>query len=386
MMSGRLVSQNFMCRRIRHLGAAAVASLVLFILVFHRHNRLHDHILNPDPDGILGLIDFTSSDKFSPSNGWRAICGEHGFSPFDRPRKVFDLVLFSTELDWLEIRLHTHAPYVDYFVIVESPTTFSNKPKPLHLKENWERYKEFHHQIIYRVVHDPIVSPRAWDHEDYLRNALLYEVFPSLVETPQAAQKKDVLIVSDMDELIKPGALLLLRHCDFPERLTLRTYFYYYSFQWLHRGEQWAHPQASTFGASIDSTLAPNDLRMNLLGPGPLPLAALSRWWNSATLWNAGWHCSSCFSTIQEMQTKLHSFSHQGWNTEENRDARTMVDRVRNGLDLFARPGEAYDMIEDNQDVPQYILTAFERERRFRYLIDRTGHDAGFEDWVAPSL
>ncbi|KAF1353200.1 glycosyl transferase [Delphinella strobiligena] len=315
-----------------------------------------------------------------------AICGEHGFSLFDRPRKVYDLVLFSTELDWLEIRLHTHAPYVDYFVVVESPTTFSNKPKPLHLKENWERYEDFHHQIIYRVVEDPIVSARAWDHEDYLRNALLYEVFPALAESPQAAQQNDVLIVSDMDELIKPGALLLLRHCDFPKRLTLRTYFYYYSFQWLHRGEQWAHPQASTFGASIDSTLAPNDLRMNLLGRGFLPLAALSRWWDSATLWNAGWHCSSCFSTIREMQTKLHSFSHQGWNTEENRDARTMVDRVRNGLDLFARPGEVYDLIEGNRDVPQYILTAFEREGRFGYLIDRTDDDAGFEDWVAPSL
>lgn len=86
------------------------------------------------------------------------------------------------------------------------------------------------------------------------------------------------------------------------------------------------------------------------------------------------------------MQTKLHSFSHQGWNTEENRDARTMVDRVRNGLDLFARPGEVYDLIEGNRDVPQYILTAFEREGRFGYLIDRTDDDAGFEDWVAPSL
>lgn len=274
-IGGRLVTRNFMCRRIRRLSVAAVAYLVLFLLVVHRHNRLNDHY--HDPDGILGRIDPTSTDIFSPNKDWRAICGEHGFSLFDRPRKVYDLVLFSTELDWLEIRLHTHAPYVDYFVVVESPTTFSNKPKPLHLKENWERYEDFHHQIIYRVVEDPIVSARAWDHEDYLRNALLYEVFPALAESPQAAQQNDVLIVSDMDELIKPGALLLLRHCDFPKRLTLRTYFYYYSFQWLHRGEQWAHPQASTFGASIDSTLAPNDLRMNLLGRGFLPLAALSR-------------------------------------------------------------------------------------------------------------
>ncbi len=221
------------------------------------------------------------------------------------------------------------------------------------------------------------------DHEDYLRNALLTEVFPGLRGGPQAAQKDDVLIVSDMDELIKPGALLLMRHCAFPKRLTLRSHFYYYSFQWVHRGDQWAHPQATIFRESVESTLALNDLRQNLLGPGFQLLSSLSRWWDSATLWNAGWHCSSCFSTIVEMQTKMNSFSHQGWNTQENREAKTMMHRVRNGLDLFARPGESYNRIKDNQDVPQYILDVFEREGRFKYLLDRDGEDAGFEDSAA---
>ncbi|KAF2488182.1 glycosyltransferase family 17-domain-containing protein [Neohortaea acidophila] len=309
----------------------------------------------------------------------------HGFSPFAPPRKVFDLVLFSTELDWLEIRLHTHAPYVDYFVIVESPTTFTNRPKPLHLKENWARYKQFHHQIIYRVVEDPIVSARHWDHEDYLRNALLHEVFPSLEGSQQEAQKHDVLIVSDMDELLRPDALLLVRHCAIPKRLTLRSHFYYYSFQWLHRGEQWAHPQASTFGVSVENTLPPNDLRQNLLGPG-LPLfAAWSRWWESANLWNAGWHCSSCFASIQEVHTKMDSFSHQLWNTPANRDVKTMVQRVRSGMDLFARPDELYDRVTDNKDVPQYVLNASEHEGRFGYLLNRDGEDAGFIDWAVNS-
>lgn len=356
-----------------------IAALVVTIAWHHAGER--NHYL--DPFGAIGHLGLHASENYiSATHDWSATCKDHGFAPFRRPRKVYDLVLCSTELDWLEIRLHTHDAFVDYFVIIESPTTFTNKAKPLHLQANWDRFHQFHHKIIYKVVTDPVVSSRHWDHEDYLRNALLYDVFPSLADTPQAAQQHDVLVVSDMDELLRPATFLLLRYCKIPARLTLRTHFYYYSFQWQHRGEQWPHPQASTFGSSIRNTIGPNDLRQNLLGPGLAPIASFRRWWNSATLWNAGWHCSSCFSSIAEFRTKMASFSHQGWNTRDNRNAATLVDRVRNGLDLYGRQGEYYDKVGDNQDVPNYILAAFARDQRFRYLLSRDAQNASFEDWT----
>ncbi len=147
-----------MLRRAGRNGFASVVVLVLLVLVAHRNRCLRDHYL--DPGGALSRVGSTLGDKSLQSTDWPATCRQHGFSSFNQPRKVFDLVLFSTELDWLEIRLHSHAPYVDYFVIVESPTTFTNQAKPLHLSENWERYKEFHHMMIYKVVEDPIISTR----------------------------------------------------------------------------------------------------------------------------------------------------------------------------------------------------------------------------------
>lgn len=172
------------------------------------------------------------------TNEARSISRSHGLGFVDsKPkRKVHDLVLMSTEFDWLEIRLPTSAPHVDYFILVESPATFAEKPKPLHLKENWHLFEAFHHKIIYRGVYDPIVSSRIWDHEDYFRDSLLTEVFPSLVGSAKEAKPGDVPLVSDMDKIVRPGAMLLLRCCDIPARLILRTHFYYYSFQWLHRG------------------------------------------------------------------------------------------------------------------------------------------------------
>ena len=71
----------------------------------------------------------------------RPICRANGFSAYTTTgpaRKVYNLILLSTELEWLEIRLHTLAPWVDYFVIMESPTTFTGLPKPLWLCDNWD--------------------------------------------------------------------------------------------------------------------------------------------------------------------------------------------------------------------------------------------------------
>lgn len=101
-----------------------------------------------------------------------SVCRKHNFAvetTQQNDRKVYDLVLLSTDLDWLEIRLHTLAEYVDYFVVVESTTTFTGKPKPLHLRDNWEIFKAFHHKIIYRAVDDLVQSQRIWGHEDYFR-------------------------------------------------------------------------------------------------------------------------------------------------------------------------------------------------------------------------
>lgn len=273
------------------------------------------------------------------------------------------------------------ADYVDYFVIVESLTTFTGKLKPLYLKDNWNLFEDFHHKIIYRVVEDVIQSQRTWNHEDFFRDSLFNSVFPGVEDTLAQANPGDVLVVSDMDEVLRPEKLLLLRYCRIPARLTLRTHFYYYSFQWLHRGPQWSHPDATVYQGS--ATIKPNDLRQGLLDGQWTMNAALRRWWDRGTLWNAGWHCSSCFATVSEKITKMDSFSHQGWNTAKNRDLGTLVFRVQAGKDLFGRADQSYTRIEGNTDTPFYILEQHQLKGKFGYLLDRDGESAGFQDYTA---
>lgn len=46
-----------------------------------------------------------------------------------------------------------------------------------------------------------------------------------------------MLPVLDVDEIRKPDMLPALRNCEIPERVTMHSYFSYFSFQWLSREE-----------------------------------------------------------------------------------------------------------------------------------------------------
>ncbi|EQL36598.1 hypothetical protein RJZ56_001620 [Blastomyces dermatitidis] len=302
-------------------------------------------------------------------------------------RKVYDIFLLNTELDWLEIRLNELNDHVDYFIIVEANTTFTGRPKPTLLTDTniWAKFSRFHDKIIHHLVEGDGENVRkAFDREKFQRDSGFTQVFPTLgqpsAKNPVAAkpaaapQLDDVIIISDIDEIPRPATVTLLRTCSFPRRINLRSRFYYYSFQWLHKGPDWAHPQA-TYYEGYEETIKPDDLRMgrgrsivqNMFGP-------------MADLFNASWHCSSCFATVKEMQTKIVSFSHTEYNRPEFTNKEHIVEVVRTGKDLFNRPSQVYERVEANRDVPAYLKGKAEKER-FRYMLDRDGKDGGFVDY-----
>lgn len=257
--------------------------------------------------------------------------------------------------------MHELNDSVDYFVIVESTETFTGKQKPLLFKDNYSRFTTFSHKILYHALDlSHLRDNSTWEREAYMRNALFTAIFPSLLP-PAAPFRGDVLLVSDTDEIPRPSSLMMLRNCDFPDRVTLRSNFYYYSFQWRHIGSDWHHPQA-TFYAGMNGTVLPEDLRMH----GGMDVS------------NASWHCSSCFSTVAELVTKIKSFSHTEYDKPKFCEPSEVVRRVRNGLDLFDRESEKYEKTPVT-DAPQYLR---ENGKRFAFLLNRDPPDGNFEDYT----
>ncbi|KAI1415729.1 glycosyltransferase family 17 protein [Hypoxylon sp. FL1857] len=348
---------------------AIVLASVCLVLVWLNPNwtdRSIHHIFRFDPRQF----------RLSDAAETRSLCQQHGWTPFRDAagRKVYDLIMINTELDWLEIRLNTTYPYVDYFVIVESKKTFTNHDKPLVIRDNLDKFAAYRDKIIYHELEIPegFHSDRAnpsWAFEDLQRDAMYKQVFPRL-KGPKAPVSGDVIIVADVDEVVRPETLVVLKACNFPRRLTLRSHFYYYSFQYLHKGTQWAHPQATYYQGW--RTILPVNLRNS--DGGLQPLIKLEK----GDLWSAGWHCSTCFSTVNEVLTKLSSFSHIWLNQDVFRDRDHIAEHVRNGKDLWDREGEEYERIENNNDIPTALLG---NPEKFSYLLNRDGPTAGFKDY-----
>lgn len=274
------------------------------------------------------------------------------------------MFLFNTELDWLDIRLRELADQVDYFVILESDQTFQETAKPLHLKDNLHRYAEFKDKIIRRQLNASQTSIRkgdTWEHERFTRNALFDQALLSL-EGDQAPAQGDVLVVGDVDEIPRPKTLQALRNCAFPPRVTLRSQMYYYSFQWLHRGHQWHHPQATYFNGA--ATVRPEDLRNGE---------------PDTEMFSSAWHCSSCFPALADLQNKIRSFSHNGYNQPYFLEEDRLLQKVTRGEDLFDRPDELYDRIDDNSDIPG-VLQSKEGRQSYAYMLDRDPPNGNFRD------
>ncbi|CAK7268970.1 hypothetical protein SEPCBS119000_003330 [Sporothrix epigloea] len=361
-----------------------------------------------EPDDPVGVNAPGSAHKLIELASATAICSAHGWQPFKPlagvPRKVYDLCMVNTELDWLEIRLNTTYDEVDYFVIVEAPKTFTGLDKPLSIRDNWDRFAPYHAKMLYRELQYPAdFNPqRAWDREDLQRNALFSQVLApdATMNAGEGADKMpvdavphlgDVLVVADVDEIPRPSTLRTLRLCDFPRRLTLSSQFYYYSFQFRHQGHEWAHPQATIYDGPA-GTVLPVHLRNGDGGRGGdassflgriaqliiTPFTALRRRWDKADMPNAGWHCSSCYSTMHELLHKLESVSHVWMNHDFFRNRERAAHHVRNGIDLFDRSSEVYEHVINNADIPSLLL---QQPDRFRYLINRDGESAGFSDY-----
>ena len=82
---------------------------------------------------------------------------------------MIDCFPFFNELDLLEVRLNSLAPYVKKFVLCEMSVTHSGKPKPLYFQESKDRFKDFNitHLIAPPYYGDP------WSTEHYQREYLM---------------------------------------------------------------------------------------------------------------------------------------------------------------------------------------------------------------------
>jgi beta-1,4-mannosyl-glycoprotein beta-1,4-N-acetylglucosaminyltransferase len=227
---------------------------------------------------------------------------------------IYDCFLFFNELEVLDLRLRVLDSVVDHFVLVESTTTFTGKPKELLFEKNKDRFAKWLPKITHVVVEDspnPTSASDAWNVEHFQRNA----IERGLIDAPAASR----IMVSDVDEIPNPWSVTYYGDMGGVVGFPMSLYYYYVNCQQVQIW--WGTVMASK-----------NDM-------GPPQYLRNRR--NNCSIQSSklGWHFSF-LGDVTRIQEKLGAYSETQTNTTTISSADHIQHCLDTGADLFSRPDE----------------------------------------------
>lgn len=182
----------------------------------------------------------------SDSIPYSELCQLHGWKHRELNNtvpKVIDAVIFSIELDILEIRIRELWDVVDIFLVLEADRTFTGVQKPLVLEENLKRFK-FAEEKLRHIAVRKSLKEHPWnnfENEVIMRRDMTHAI--------QSLKPKygDLIIVGDVDEIPFKETIKLLKNCEgYSRELHLQMRNYVYSFEFYVDTTNWK-PHVDTF-------------------------------------------------------------------------------------------------------------------------------------------
>ncbi|KAJ4827561.1 hypothetical protein Tsubulata_004781 [Turnera subulata] len=303
------------------------ALIILLVLVpigifgMYLHGQKISYFLRPlweSPPKPFQIVPHYFHDNVS----METLCRLHGWEVRESPRRVYDAVLFSNEVDILTIRWKELYPYITQFVLLESNSTFTGLPKPLVFAANRDQFKFIEQRLTYGTIggrfkrgENPFVE------EAYQRVALDQLIRIAGIEDD------DLLIMSDVDEIPSAHTINLLRWCDgMPPVLHLQLRNYLYSFEFFVDNKSW---RASVHQYQTGKTRYAHYRQADVL------------------LSDSGWHCSFCFRRISDFIFKMKAYSHNDRvRFSHYLNPKRIQDVICKGADLFDMLPEEYTFRE----------------------------------------
>ena len=304
---------------------------------------------------------------------------------------IVDAFIFNNEKDILKARLNYLNNHVDYFVIVESNSTFTGINKKLILKDFIEKnFKHLEHKIL--IFENKVkISCKA----DLLfkNKKILKENSPSLNRVlkmgDQAASKKEIalnetyqrelikiainkfiknktaiIIVSDLDEIPKVNYVKKLYSLkkDQVYYADMKQFVYSTNFQLM---EKWIG--CVGFRKSLINKYSIYYFRFMLKHQKSylIPYKVIP---------NSGWHLTS-FGSIEMIKRKLSSWGHWELNTILNRIFLSY--RIKRGFDIFGRNKKILYLAK-NSDLPKSIIKIFSNKKYPKEFIQPSFFDLIF--------
>lgn len=258
--------------------------------------------------------------------------------------KIYDCFTFYNELDLLEIRLNTLYDKVDHFVLVEAHTTYTSRPKPFYFDENLKRYDRFLDKIIHVRVEDMPKDPDAWVNDRYQRD----QIFRGI----KKASPDDLIMVSDLDEIIRPEAVEKMRHSHnslFALRMTLHNF----KFNYMKQFPDMYSPWAMAGRRSLFEHLMPDAFRQVRFQFFDKPTGFMND--GCEVIEHGGWHFGYMGDKTWLLD-KAQSFAHQEVNTPEFLKQIDPEASIEKRTSWQQDSDDKYEIVDLDDYFPRYIL------------------------------
>lgn len=216
---------------------------------------------------------------------------------------IFDTVMFNDELDMLECRLtefdelgRANTEPVTH-VVIESPVTHRDEPKPLHCRANWARFEKWHDYLL------PVIASKlptaTEDSNPWSREHAQREYAGKALKTLHA-KPSDIVLHGDVDEI--PRMEKLAEACRLAREnrtVVLEMRLHSYAVDWYAAGYPWNGTVVTMMRNLPSSFTQLRDLR------------------NTAQkVANAGWHLT-WLGDNEATQRKLKTHCHLEMTPEE---------------------------------------------------------------------
>lgn len=263
--------------------------------------------------------------------------------------KIYDCFTFYNELDLLELRFEELYDHVDHFVLVEANRTFQNNSKPFYFEQNLTRFAPYLDKIIHVRVDDMPEHTDAWGREAHQRNCITRGVI--------TADENDIIMVSDLDEIIRPSTIDTMREDQNTLVWGLRMPLFYFKFNYMLTTTDSIY---TTWGMACKKRLLVNaeDLRRNRFSLNGFPLNYSES--GIRMMEHAGWQFSYLGDT-EFAKSKIQSFAHTETNRPEVVDFLDIEQSIVNGHGLGPSPTERFVPVQIDDYMPNTIQKNIDR-------------------------
>lgn len=256
--------------------------------------------------------------------------------------KIIDAFMVNSEIDLVLARIKYLYNSVDHFVLLESDRTHSNKPKPLHFRDNFHLFDEVKDKISLNNIAfgDRFHDGDNWGREQFQRNSLL--------EYLQSFDDEDVFIISDADEIPDTRSIQKVAEsanqngaCKIHQEM-----FYYNLTNKLVSYPIWGASFAIKKSFANSRPFTFSDMR---LGSDECHIKGSEY---------SGWHLTY-FMTPEKIKEKIQSFAHVEFDNEKFTDVKLIEERVKHKIDPYVREDHEFMTINPDEHFPEEFLKYF---------------------------